>query len=350
VAVATWDRERLEVLMLPPAAGRRRTVAAFQYAAPPDARYDVVLRRDGADGWWLRAPLPRGSQFGHISGDRAELIPPPPHDEVIPLARCKIHARDVLTATGTHRLEVMRPGNGWRSVALPEEMRVEDVSFDAAGGLWLAGSVPVSRVSGSATKAAVRYQPPGSDRFERRPPRLGVMAALRTVPLGGLERFRTIDAEGDWKVATSDSPRLLDDPSSFVYAWRDEGYWTASRLRRRLVRRLVRTDGHPLVVTTDGGVYSMGGTGRLVQLSDGTGVRRLLSGGVMGAEPRLTIRDVCAGQEILAVAAGLSTVVEGRLSWLTTAVCISEDRGVSWSLLERTDPGVGEPELLAVAV
>jgi len=336
--------------MLQPPPGGRRTVAAFEFTAPPDARYDVVLRRDSGDGWWLRMPIPGACHFGHISGDRAELIPPPPHDEAIPLARCKIHAHNILTAIGTHRLDVMRPSNGWRGVALPEDMRVEDVSFDAAGGLWLAGSVPVSRVTGSATKAAVRYAPPGSDRFERRPPRLGVMAALRTVPPGGLERFRTIDAGGDWKVATSDSPRLLDDPSSFVYTWRDEGYWMASRLRRRLVRRVVRTDGHTLVVTTDGDAYSIGGTGRLVQLSSGTGVRGLLTRGVRGAEPKLTIRDVCAGQEVLAVVAGLSTVVDGRLSWLTTAVCISEDWGVSWSLLERTDPTVGDPELLSVAV
>jgi hypothetical protein len=348
--VAGWDRERLEVLMLPPPSGGRRTVAAFEYAASPDARYDVVLRRDSAEGWWLRAPLPGACQFGHIRGERAELIPPPPHDEAIPLAHCKIHAHDVLTAIGTHRLEVMRAGDGWRGVALPEGMRVEDVSFDAAGGLWLAGSEPVSRVTGSGTEAAVRYLPPNSDRFERRSPRLGLMAALRTVPPGGLERFRAIDAEGDWKVATSDSPRLLDDPSSFVYAWCDGGDWMASRLRRRLVRRVVRTDGQTLVVTTDGGVYSIGGTGRLVQLSDGSGVRGLLAGGVMGAEPRLTIRDVCSGQEILAVVAGLSTVVEGRLLWLTTAVCISADTGVSWSVLERTEPAAGDPELLTVAV
>jgi len=336
VGAVTWDGTRLEVVTLPRPPGGPRTVAAFDYAAPGDARYDVVLRRGGRGGWWLRGPLPDGRLFAHVAEERAKLISLPSDAGVIPLARCRMHAHDVLTAIGEHRLHVMRPVEGWQAITLPEDMRVEDVSFDSAGGLWLAGS-------------AVRYRAPGSDRFERRPPRLGLLAALRILPRGGLERLRTIDADGDWKVATSDSPRLLDDPSSFIFAWRDAGDWTASRLRGRLVRRVLPVDGDIMVVTNDGAVYSIGGGGRLVELSGGAGLRKLLTRGPAEPQPRLTIRDASAGQGILAVVAGLSRVDAGRLSWLATAVCVSEDRGLSWSVLERTEPAAGQPELLTVA-
>lgn len=324
-------------------------------ALTPDQRYDASLRMTKAEQGWLRLPIGQRSLFirvedkGHILAS----VPPVPGQGSLALNNCRAHACDLVTVIdGTH-LFFLGADKCWYRRVLPTDITVNDVSFDPYGGLWLAGKVASRRIPNAKNEVAIRYQAPGTTSFDSRSPRLDLLTAAKTIRDGGLEELYAINAEGKPLVAISNCAWFVDDPSSFLFLHSDRGYWNVKRLVGQFIRRLIQASSSTLlVVTADGDILAVTADNAVRLIGTAAKLRMVLLCAYPQASSaaKLLIRGADAEAETLVVVAGLYVTTETQLSWLITAVCLSKDAGVNWTLLAKTAPVEGEPELLDIAL
>lgn len=301
------------------------------WVIPSAERFLLRLDADQSGNLYLRAPCGRAPYL--ISRDRGasfSAVPPVPGIVPLRIPETKLHRlTGVLSVLEPGRLWLYPASGEWTARELPPELQVRDVSLDAQGGVWFAGSVSSERIPGEDTEGAVRYQASLSTPFEARSPRLGVVDAARAASQGGLAELRSIDAEGEPVVATSVCSTLFEDESSFCFVLSD-GQAAVKRLADEMVRYLQRPRlGTVRVFTCQGGVWDFA-DGRFRRYSIATALRNALS---IRHRP-LLIRAMDAANRELAV------IVEVPPQGVTdfgqdpefTALCLSNDGGASFKV------------------
>lgn len=320
----------------------------------PSDKYYIRLRLASSTGW-LRIPMGEQLLFARIGDFGSVLVPTPP----LPVSRPvnpilgQAHGCGLATYIDGERLLFASEVGDWSSRPLPTHMDVRAVSFDTELGLWAAGAVPSRRIAGASTEAAVRYQRSSSTDYESRSPRLGVVRAFQIISHGGLESLRGIDAEGDPLLATSDCAWFADDPSSFLFARRPRGRWTAARLAGRSLRSVLRLRPElALAVTAEGDLFLITAQGAVIRSGRHDALRAAIMEGIRTevAPVRVVVRGADAQEDTIWLVAGLYAKREERLDWLITAAAESRDGGESWTVRAATRPAMGEPELVDVAI
>ncbi len=324
-----WRPDRLE---LTTAEGCHR----LPWVVPDQKRYWIGLDGRLPGRLLLRLPgLP--VPLLEWRAPEARPLPAPPAPSCGDVHRWKVHPGrgwiSFLDAPTLHLLE----GGAWRQCPLPPDLEVRDVSF-GQDALWVAGAAASRRNPGDEVEGALRVRI-GQGGFAARSPRLGPLAALRTLRQGGLGALRTVDAREAPVLATSLCSWFAEDESSFLFQLGDRKD-RAHRLADDTVRCIDRSGSEGPRVLTTGGVLWTLGTGRPRALD----LRPALCRALRVDRRALVLSDADLEGPHLAVA--LTLAPEGRtvVSDLSdgSAICVSADSGRTFELVHRAGPGEGE--------
>ena len=214
---------------------------------------------------------------------------------------------------------------GWSSTEVPEGTLW--VGLDDVGDLWAVGSRPSERIPGATREASAWRRRQPSDQWEQVPISFSFLDAFRIVRSGGYEAFRGVEAGISSAVFASECAWFMDDPSSFLYVWREGGRCTVQRLRDRQLARLdCDHAGTPRAFTTDGEEWQFDGR-RFFPI----GLVARLNRAFHSGKDETRTAQMAYSQRLIR---GVITLWHGghRTGHLTVA---SDDDGLSWKLGDR---------------
>ncbi len=195
------------------------------YAVP-----EIVIRVPGHD----RTPF-RISEDGGCSFLPVEAVP---GDTSLERNRCRAHNDRIFTVI-EEQLVWVRYGMlaNWQQFRLPPSFQAHDASVDGSGRIYVAGSLPSSRLVDAYSEAALAQLERDLVEIVRIP--LSSKDKRLLEDGGGAEAFRRVYADAEPIVVTSDCAWLFDDPSSFALIAHTP-VWVVRRLRGQSVKCVTR--------------------------------------------------------------------------------------------------------------
>lgn len=230
----------------------------------------------------------------------------------------------LVTVVHEQTLFVGREG-AWSSIDLP--VGASWVGASADGGWWAIGSRSAQCLRGAVREVAVWRRPAEADTWQEVPVSLSWWDAWLTREMGGFEKLKGVDANGEPVVFASECTWFLDDPSWFLFARLPSGRFSVKRLAwRRLVNLDRDGQGRPLAFTDDGEVWRWEGR-KWVSLGFATSLAiSLVQAGLLG---KPTIHMALVDQEAVATA-----VLWQRGQRSNQVALQTKDGGRNWSILD----------------